>query len=133
MPTSLSRPKRIVLISLGCITFSLGIVGIFLPLLPTTVFLLISAWAWMKSSDRFYHWLINNRVLGSYIRNYREERGITMRQKILTLTLLWVAIGYAALIIVEKLWLTLLLFGIAIGVTIHLLTLKTLNAKKADP
>ena len=65
MPDSLSRTKKAILICLGFTTLSLGIAGIFLPLLPTTVFLLVTAWAWMKSSDRFYNRLVNNRLLGS--------------------------------------------------------------------
>jgi len=105
---------------------SLGIIGIFIPILPTTPFLLLSAWAWMNSSDRFYTWLIHNRVLGTYIRNYREKRAITLRHKIVTITLLWAGISYAAIFVSERLWLTILLFVIAAGVTIHLLMLKTL-------
>ena len=84
----------------------------------------------MKSSERFYSWLIHNRILGSYIRNYREERGMSPRQKTLTLAILWIGIGYTAIFIVAKTWLTLLLFGIAVGVTIHIVTLKTIKSSK---
>lgn len=108
----------------------MGIVGLFLPILPTTPFLLLSAWAWMNSSERFYNWLINSRVFGTYIRNYREKRGITLRHKVITITVLWAGIGYAAIFVSPHLWLSLLLFVIGLGVTIHLLTLKTLPSEK---
>ena len=130
MSSSSARTRKIIFISFGFVTLSLGIVGVFLPILPTTPFLLLSAWAWMKSSERFYTWLINNRILGSYIRNYKEKKGITLRHKIITLIALWVGIGYAAIFVSQKLWLTLLLFAIAVGVTIHLLLLKTLPAEE---
>ncbi|MBT3274973.1 MAG: YbaN family protein [Spirochaetales bacterium] len=122
--------KKVLLIILGFLSLSLGIVGIFLPLLPTTVFLLISAWCWARSSERFYKWLMNNRWLGSYIRNYSEGKGITARQKIFTFTLLWVGIGATAIFAVSALWLKLVLFGIACGVTIHLGMLRTLPGKQ---
>ncbi|MBN1685502.1 MAG: YbaN family protein [Spirochaetales bacterium] len=132
MPSFSARTRKTFFISFGFVTLSLGIVGIFLPILPTTPFLLLSAWAWMKSSGRFYSWLIHNRLLGTYIRNYREKRGITVRHKIITLAVLWTGIGYTAIFVSERLWLTLLLFAIAAGVTAHLLLLKTLPAGKEN-
>ena len=132
MPPFSSRTRKCLFIAFGFFTLSLGIVGIFLPILPTTPFLLLSAWAWMKSSPRFYTWLIHNRFLGTYIRNYRERKGITLRHKIVTITVLWIGIGYTAIFVSERLWLTLLLFAIAAGVTVHLLMLKTLPADKKD-
>ncbi len=122
--------RRTLRITFGFITLTLGIIGIFLPILPTTPFLLLSAWAWMKSSHRFYAWLINNRYLGAYIRTYREKRGITVRHKIITLTVLWLGIGYTAIFVAARLWLTLLLFAIAAGVTVHLMMLKSLPPDK---
>ena len=132
MPKELNKTRRIFLLCLGFVTLSLGILGIFLPLLPTTVFLLISAWCWMRSSQRFYLWLIGNRWFGSYIRNYREKRGITVRQKVLTLLLLWLGIGYTALIIVTEIWLKVLLLAVAVGVTTHILLLKTIPDDRKD-
>lgn len=108
----------------------LGIIGLFLPILPTTPFLLLTAWAWMNSSARFYTWLINSRVLGTYIENYREKRGITLLHKTITLTLLWIGIAYAAFFVSDRLWLTVSLLVIAVGVSIHLLMLKTLPVER---
>jgi hypothetical protein len=125
-----ARTQKRVLIAFGFVTLSLGITGVFLPILPTTPFLLLSAWAWMKSSKRFYKWLIHNRFFGTYIRNYKEKRGITRLHKTITLIILWIGIGYAALFVSNRLWLSLLLFAIAIGVTVHIVFLRTVSARQ---
>jgi len=80
---------------------ALAVLGLFLPVLPTTPFLLLAAVCYARSSERFYHWLMTNRWFGEYIRNYREGRGIPLKQKVLTISLLWVTIGYAAAFIVS--------------------------------
>ncbi len=118
--------KTLLVIS-GTICVTLGIIGIFLPLLPTTPFLLLAAACYARSSERFYHWLLTNRWCGEYIRNYREGKGILLKQKILALTLLWLTIGYAVFFVITQWWVKLILLGIAIGVTIHLFKIKTLE------
>jgi uncharacterized membrane protein YbaN (DUF454 family) len=110
---------RALLIAGGTLCVGLGVLGIFLPLLPTTVFLLLAAACYARSSERFYLKLINNPVLGAYIRNSREGRGMRRRDKAVTLALLWIGIGATMIWTVEAIWLRLLLFGIAGGVTIH--------------
>jgi uncharacterized membrane protein YbaN (DUF454 family) len=110
---------RALLIAGGTLCVGLGVLGIFLPLLPTTVFLLLAAACYARSSERFYLKLINNPVLGAYIRNSREGRGMRRRDKAITLALLWIGIGATMIWTVEAIWLRLLLFGIAGGVTIH--------------
>ncbi|MTI67169.1 MAG: DUF454 domain-containing protein [Firmicutes bacterium] len=117
--------KKIILIILGSISIALGIIGIFLPLLPTTPLLLLGASCYVKSSNSLYNWLINNKYLGSYIKNYRLGRGIPKKTKIIAISTLWLTIGYSAIFIVPLLLIKILLFFIAIGVTIHLLTIPT--------
>ena len=116
---------RILLIVIGTLFVALGVLGVFLPVLPTTPFLLLAAICYARSSKRFYNWLMTNRWCGEYIRNYREGRGITLRHKILTISLLWLTIGYAAWFVVSLWWVKLILFGIAAGVTLHLVKIKT--------
>ena len=99
----------------------LGVLGIILPLLPTTPFLLLAAWLFARGSPRLYHWLHTNRWFGKYIRDYREHRSIPLRAKIIVLTLLWLAIGYSTFFVVTLLWVQILLLAIATGVTIHIL------------
>jgi uncharacterized membrane protein YbaN (DUF454 family) len=118
---------RILLVIAGTVCVGLGIVGIFVPVLPTTPFLLLAAACYARSSQRFHSWLLNNKWFGSYIRNYLERKGITLRAKIITLSLLWITIGVSAAFAVETLALKLILIIIAIGVSIHILSLRTLK------
>ncbi len=119
--------KRIFLSALGLLFTGIGIIGIILPLLPTTPFLLLAAACFATSSEKFYNRLLNNRRLGPFIKNYRENRGIPLKTKIFSITLLWAAILSSIVFSVDQTWLRILLFIIATGVTIHLLFLKTLK------
>lgn len=112
---------------LGSLMLSLGVVGIFLPLLPTTPFLLVAAWCYCKSSDRLYGWLMGHPLLGGYIRNYRDKRAITLTGKIVSLALLWGTLIYCIGWVTDLLWLRLLLGAVLVGVTIHLLSFRTLR------
>jgi uncharacterized membrane protein YbaN (DUF454 family) len=85
--------RKAILIFAGTVCVALGVLGMFLPLLPTTVFLLMAAYCYSRSSERFHTWLLNNRLFGDYIRNYKSGRGISMRQKVTTTSILWVSIG----------------------------------------
>ena len=117
--------KRILLIIAGCTSLSVGVVGIFVPLLPTTPFLLLASACFLRSSDSLYHWLIHHKLFGNYIRCYRQYRAISIRSKIISLLLLWLCIGYSVIIFVSALWLRLILIIIAAGVTTHILRLRT--------
>ncbi len=123
--TAIERVKRTLLLILGTLGVALGVLGMFLPVLPTTPFLLLAAICYGRSSKRFYHWLTTNRWCGEYIRNYREGRGIPLKQKGLTILLLWLTIGSTVWLAVTLWWVRLILLGIAVGVTIHLLRIKT--------
>ncbi|HZK35238.1 MAG TPA: YbaN family protein [Bacillota bacterium] len=116
---------NILLIIIGCLAVVVGTIGIFLPILPTTPFLLLAAACLSKGSKRLYNKLMGNRVLGSYIRNYQEGKGLPLPSKIFTIGLLWLSIGSSALFFIGSLALRLLLLLIAIGVTIHLVRIKT--------
>ena len=116
--------RKAVLIFTGTVCVALGVLGMFLPLLPTTVFLLMAAYCYSRSSERFHTWLLTNRWFGPYISNYKSGKGISLRQKISTISILWVSIG-VSIWLVGGFWITLLLLAIAVGVTIHLLWIKT--------
>lgn len=128
----MNSPIKILLIVVGTICVILGVFGIFLPLLPTTPFLLLAAYCYSRSSERFYHWLITNRWFGEYIRNYREGRGMLLKQKIIALSLLWITISYSALFVVSHGWLQLLLLVIALCVTVHLLRMNTFKPERQN-
>lgn len=122
-----SRLLRGLLIAAGTLFVGLGVLGIFLPLLPTTPFLLLAAACYAKSSKRFYHWLLNNKWFGNYIKNYREKRGIPLKVKFASISLLWITILYSVLFIVHILFVKIILILIASGVTIHILSIRTLK------
>ena len=117
--------RRYLLLALGLAAVGLGFVGIFVPLLPTTPFLLVAAACFVRSSERSYEWLTNHKWFGAYIRNYREFGAIALHGKIGSLAILWAVIGYTAFIEVTNLPLRILLGAIAAGVTIHILRLRT--------
>ena len=128
----MNKVLRALLIAVGLLFVGLGIVGIFLPILPTTPFLLLAAYCFARSSDRFYHWLVTNRWFGAYIRNYREGRGMPLREKIISLTALWLTISATIIFSVSAWWLRLLLLAIALGVTTHLVRLPTYRPPPED-
>jgi uncharacterized membrane protein YbaN (DUF454 family) len=123
------KVKRTIWIILGFLSFSLGIIGVFIPFLPTTPFLLLSAGFFLKGSDRLYQWLINHRVFGKYIRNFREYKAIPKNTKIFAVTTLWATILASVIFFTDSFALRGLLVAIGIGVTIHILHYKTLNEK----
>jgi len=119
--------RKWLLIAAGAIALGLGVTGVFIPLLPTTPFLLLAAACFFRSSDRLYVWLTHHKWFGAYIWHYREYKAITLRAKVVTLLFLWGVIGYTAFGIVTAWWVRALLGVIAVGVTIHILYLKTLT------
>ncbi len=121
----LNRPKKVLFITLGTFFVGIAIVGIIIPILPTTPFLLLSAALYARSSKRFYDWLLSNRLFGKYIKNYREGRGIPVYLKIIVITLLWITISISIVFAVELLAVRILLVVIASGVSIHILKIKT--------
>ena len=119
---------KIALVILGVVSLGLGILGIFLPLLPTTPMLLLAAWCFVRSSPRLYDWLLNHPHLGEYIRNFREHHAIPLRVKIVSVTLVWLTLGYCIMAVVDKWWwaqVALLLLSVAI--TWHILSYATLK------
>jgi len=112
--------RKIMLVTAGTICVALATLGIFIPLLPTTPFLLLAVTCYTRSSDRLNKWLIGHRWFGPYIRNYREHRAVTLGTKIVSITFLWATMAYAILAVVDHWALHVLLIAVAIGVTIHL-------------
>jgi len=116
--------KRQLLIIAGTLSLAIGIVGIVVPILPTTPFLLLAAGCYLRSSPRFYNWLMGNRLFGAYIRNYIEGRGIPVKVKLLTIILLWATIG-VSIWLTAKLIVTVILLIVAVGVTLHIIFIRT--------
>ena len=121
---------KYVCLSFGFISLALGIIGIFLPVLPTTPFLLLSATLFFRSSPRMYAWLMGHRHLGPYIRSFREDRAIPLRAKILSVSLVWLTLSYSAFFLFVSVWMRLGLLVVALGVTCYILSFKTRRARK---
>ncbi len=124
-----SRIIRLIFIISGFISTGLGTIGIFVPVLPTTPFLLLAAYLFARSSDRFHIWLLTNRLFGTYLRNYIEKKGIPLKVKIMTLILLWTTILYSVFAVIDNLYIRILLIIIAVSVSIHISMVKTLKNK----
>ena len=118
--------KEKIFIILSFVSLGFGILGMFLPILPTTPFLLLSAALFAKSSTRYYQWLLNHKYFGQYIRDFRENKSIPLKLKIYSITILWATILISIIFATKgMLWLQILLAAIAIGVSIHILSFKT--------
>ena len=114
-------------IIIGSISLILGVIGIFLPLLPTTPLLLLSATLYIRSSKKLYNWLINQKYLGAYIRNFQEYHAIPLRAKIISISMVWITLIYCAIIVSEQIWMKVLFILTATAITWHILSYKTLK------
>lgn len=110
----------------------LGIIGIFVPLLPTTPFLLLAAACFFRSSDFLYNKLITNRFLGFYIQNYRENKAIPIKLKLFSISFLWITILYSICFVINNIFVRFILAIIAILVSWHILSLRTIKRKKIN-
>lgn len=116
---------RVALAILGLISLSLGILGIFLPVLPTTPLLLLASALFLRSSDRLYQWLMNHPRLGPYISNFLEHKSIPLHIKIISVSTLWITLLYCAVFVAKHWAMKLMFIVIAVAVTIHILSYKT--------
>ena len=122
-----NRLLRWLLIIIGLVSTGLGIIGIFVPLLPTTPFLLLAAACFARSSERFHSWLVNHNHLGPMIRGYLDGSGIPLRAKRIAIALVWLTLPPSALLLVPPVWAKTLLVLLAISITWYLLRLPTLQ------
>lgn len=121
-----------ILILIGWIFVGLGIVGIFLPLMPTTIFFILAAASFARSSEKFYNWLINHPRFGKIIKSYLEHRGIPRKSKFIAIGMVMVTIGSSAIFFTSSLFLRVLLTIVAIGVITYLLSLRTVDIAESD-
>lgn len=118
---------RYVYVVLGILFCVLGVIGIFVPLLPTTPFLLLSAALFFRSSPRLYHLLLNHPQLGPYIRNFREHKAIPLRIKIISVSLVWLTILHAVFFLLDYWILEILLLILAVCISVYILHFRTLR------
>ena len=118
---------RKLLILLGSVCVGLGILGIFLPVLPTTPFLLVALGCYARSSQRLETWLLNHRLFGKYLRAFKVSRAIPLKAKIVSIILIWAAITSSALLFVPYLGAKIAMFGLAAGMSYYILSFPTLK------
>ena len=119
------RVLKILYIISGSISLVLGTLGIFLPLLPTVPFYLLTAWLYMRGSEKMYRKVMSNKYFGAIVRDFQEDKSISLKTKIISVTMLWTTILLSAFLAVSLWWVRGVLFAIAVGVTVHVLSYKT--------
>ena len=122
-PPSRTVLGRIMWIAAGTFFLMIGLIGIAIPLLPTTPFLLLAAACYLRGSRRMYNWLLENRIFGKYLKDYYEKKGVPIRVKIGSVIFLWCTIG-ASIILIDDLVIRIVLVMVAAGVTLHIAFLK---------
>ena len=117
--------KRIALLIMGHVSIALGLIGIFIPVLPTTPFLLLASYCFYKSSDRLHAWLMNHPLLGEKLRNYFEHRSVSRRTKITAIAFLWTSL-LVSMILINIGYVRVIMAFVGTAVTVHLLALRTM-------
>ncbi len=137
MASSLPKPKvltnpliRRMVFIFGWVSFVMGVVGIFLPLLPTTPFILLAAACFARSSPKFYSWITSHPRFGPSIANYLAGKGLPLKAKLMAVTLLWISVG-VTLVIVSLLWAKIAMLITALAVSAYILRLPTLELEKS--
>jgi uncharacterized membrane protein YbaN (DUF454 family) len=126
-----SGPRAWLLRVAGLLLLVLAAIGVILPLMPATCFLLASAWCFARSSPRLYHWLHHNRLFGKLLRDYRDHRLIPLRVKIASVAVLWVTIGIT-FVAVQNLIVRLLVVAIGASVSAHVVSVRHRIAPSAS-
>lgn len=119
-----SRRRHILYNSLGILFVIIGIVGVVVPVLPTTVFLIVASGIFITVNPQMYRWLHNNRVTGSYLRVYTQGTGMSRRSKAWSITTLWITLLVSGWFVRELPWLLLLLGAVGVAVSWHIATIK---------
>ncbi|PKQ21128.1 MAG: DUF454 domain-containing protein [Actinobacteria bacterium HGW-Actinobacteria-6] len=116
---------RYVLLSLGWIFLGIGVIGMVLPVLPTTPFVLLAAACFMRSSERIHSWLVTHPIFGKQIADYLAGKGLRLRTKIVAIGTLWASIIASAIWVVPYLIADAVMVAIAAWVTAYILRLPT--------
>ena len=112
---------------LGFIALGLGILGAFLPVLPTTPFLLLAAALFLRGNKDRYEWLLAHPKFGPYIRNFMVYKAIPLRIKVISVSLVWITLLNCAIFVADRLIFRILFLALATAITIHILSYKTLR------
>jgi len=131
-PATASRIAKLLWNAAGTFFLCLGIIGIAIPLLPTTPFLLLAAACYLRGSARMYRWMLTNKYFGKYLNDYRAGRGMPLKLKVMTVSLLWAVIALSAIFATSNAVIRIALLIVAVGVTAHILTITTKREGPTD-
>jgi uncharacterized membrane protein YbaN (DUF454 family) len=112
---------------IGTVSLFFAFIGVILPIIPTTPFVLLSAACYYKGSKRLHGWLSRNELFGPIIRDYEEHRGMRKATKIKALTIMWAAVFTSVLLILDTLKMRALVLLIAVIGTVSMLRIKTIE------
>ncbi len=121
---------RGILLTVGFLSIALGVLGIFLPVLPTTPFLLLAAACFIRTSPRFYDWLVKHPKLGKYVIYYLDGKGIPKKAKVYTLVVLWSTMFITAFVLLDSTIVRVILPSVGLLVSIYILRQPTLDIKE---
>lgn len=117
--------KKLIYLIIGSISLVLGLIGILFPVLPTTPFLLLSAFCFVRSSQKCYDWLINHKILGPYVKDYMRHHAVKKQAKIMALVMIWTSIPACIILFIDFVPAKFMLLIIASIVSFYILSLKT--------
>lgn len=110
---------------IGISSLVLGFIGIFLPVLPTTPFILLSAYCFAKSSERFHRYIMQHKLFGKMVSDFYEKKIIPVKTKIIALTLMWTTLSLSVIFFMPYIWVKLVVIGIGVAVTVYLLSFRS--------
>ncbi len=123
-----NKLKKLLWIVLGSFFVGIGYIGIFVPGLPTTIFLILAAGCYIRSSKKLYNWLINNKIFGKYIKDYYDGKGMPLKSKILAISMIIIFCSFAVTFAIKPMWIDIIVSIIAIvGVLYIALRIPTRN------
>lgn len=121
----MSNLKRYILISIGLIFVSIGLIGIFVPGLPTTIFMILAAYCFIRSNEKLYNWVVNNRIFGSKVKHFMETKTIPLRGKIHSISAMWLMVILSLLLLKNSVVIKIIVIIAALIGTVVILSFPT--------
>jgi hypothetical protein len=127
-----NRAVRVVLGTLGWLFVGIAFLGVFVPVLPTTGPVILAAFLFSKSSDRFDDWLVSNRFFGSIVRDWRAGLGFTVRAKVIAVVAIVASFGITTLFVLNGFWVRAAFWMLAAAIATYVVTRPTKPSEPAD-
>jgi uncharacterized membrane protein YbaN (DUF454 family) len=121
------KMMRGIYIVVGTIALVIGAIGLFLPVIPTTPLVILAAACYYRGSERLHEWILSSKWFGETIKNYQAGRGLTRDTKARAISMMWAMILISAWFFVSNLFVRVAMIGVAVGVTVYLVRLPTLE------